>query len=175
MPHTAAGHSRVDVELRDDLVARLRADATRERRSLRAQAALVIENALGVTPVAPAQRATPAPSPPAADFSAWYQAYPLHKARADAEKAYNAAIRAGSEPAELLAGIDRYRQELRATGVNVKYPAGWLRGKCWLDEPAPPPALFTRPSTTDAKIAAAQAMKTGRRPAPVQLEITRGS
>lgn len=78
------------------------------------------------------------------DFSAFYAAYPLHKARASAERAWNQAIKK-AEPAVIVAAAASYAQGRR--GQNPKYtayPASWLRADRWLDEPdrSPEPAGF---------------------------------
>jgi hypothetical protein len=35
----------------------------------------------------------------------------------------------------LMAATERYSQDQRVIQGFGKYPAGWLRSKCWLDEP----------------------------------------
>jgi hypothetical protein len=73
-------------------------------------------------------------------FDEWYGAYPLHKARGDAEKAYAEAVAKGADPDDLLAGAVRYQDDPQVKRGFIKYPGGWLRSKCWLDEPAPHPS-----------------------------------
>jgi len=70
------------------------------------------------------------------DFEEWYAAYPLHKARGAAEKAYPKACEMASA-GQLLEEARRYGDELKAKGKLefAKHPATWLRLKCWLDEP----------------------------------------
>jgi hypothetical protein len=68
-------------------------------------------------------------------FAEWYSAYPLHKSRGAAVKAFN------NDP-QVLRGF-------------AKYPATWLNQDCWLDEPAPLAATGTdgrqnRPGTNGA-------------------------
>lgn len=75
-----------------------------------------------------------------ADFERWYAAYPVHKARGDAEKAWGQVTRAGADPEVLIAAAKRYRDDPQVLRGFGKYPAGWLRAKCWLDEPAPEPS-----------------------------------
>ena len=80
------------------------------------------------------RRTRPAPGP---EFERWYSTYPVHKARGDAEKAWVAAIAAGASPEDLIAAAERYAKDPQVLRGYGKYPAGWLRAKCWLDEPTP--------------------------------------
>jgi len=79
-------------------------------------------------------RATPGP-----EFDEWYAAYPVHKARGDAEKAWLQVMRDGVDPQVLIAAAKRYRDDAQVARGYGKFPAGWLRAKCWLDEAAGPP------------------------------------
>lgn len=79
-------------------------------------------------------------------FDEWYLAYPVHKARGDAETAYAKAVRDGADPELLIDAARRYHQDpnyLRGYGKN---PATWLNAKCWLDEdtPLPPSRAYDR-------------------------------
>ncbi len=73
---------------------------------------------------------------PADLFQRWWQHYPRKIAKGDAEKAFTAAIK--ETPFDtILAGTRRYADQVRRDGTQpkyVKYPAGWLRAKRWLDE-----------------------------------------
>lgn len=93
----------------------------------------------GTAPKPRAKRGRPAGSG-AADprFAEWYAAYPVHKARGDAETAYAKAIREGADPDALLAAAKRYCDDPQVIDGYGKHPATWLNKKCWLDEPAPP-------------------------------------
>lgn len=72
------------------------------------------------------------------DFQAFYDIYPLHESRGDAEKAYAAALGSGATVEELLVGAQRYAAACVGKERKfIKYPAGWLRAKKWLDEPQP--------------------------------------
>ncbi len=65
-------------------------------------------------------------------FAAWYAAYPRKRERADALRAYRAAIRAGRTAEQLGQARDAYVAELRASGTEaafIVYPAGFLRRK----------------------------------------------
>jgi hypothetical protein len=94
--------------------------------------------------VAPAQKKPrrtrkrrPGPHP---RFEEWWAAYPNRVARGDAETAYAEAVTAGADPDDLLAGAIRYHDDPKVKNGYPKGPARWLHAKCWLDEPAPPPA-----------------------------------
>lgn len=120
---------------------------------------------------APARRKPASKTPkvtPGPEFDRFYDAYPVHKARGDAEKAWVQVVSAGADPDVLIAAAARYRTDPQVIRGYGKYPGGWLRAKCWLDEatpeqPAPPVNGHVRPSTTDQRVAQAQALKDRRR------------
>lgn len=66
-------------------------------------------------------------------FAGWYDLYPRHEARADAAKAFPEAVRAagGLDRLMALTQSHRFRDEVRF----IPYPASWLRGKRWTDQP----------------------------------------
>jgi hypothetical protein len=72
-------------------------------------------------------------------FGEWYAAYPVHKARGDAETAYAKALREGADPQVLLETAKRYCDDPQVLDGYGKHPATWLNKKCWLDEPTPGP------------------------------------
>jgi hypothetical protein len=84
--------------------------------------------------------ATAAPlidDPPASDFAAFWNAYPLHKGQLAARRAFDRAIRRAS-PAEIVAGAERYAAERAGLDPRfTKHPANWLAAGCWTDEPPP--------------------------------------
>jgi hypothetical protein len=101
-------------------------------------------------------------------FGEWYAAYPVHKARGDAETAYAKAVREGADPQALLEAAKRYRDDPQVHRGYGKHPATWLNKKCWLDEDTPPPqpdapvAIDRRQrATTDDRVQ--QALESGRR------------
>lgn len=82
---------------------------------------------------------------PAADgehpaFAEWYAAYPVHKARGAAVKAFAKAVAKVDDPQILIAAAKRYREDPQVARGYGKHPATWLNAECWLDEPAPRPA-----------------------------------
>lgn len=86
------------------------------------------------------KRVTPHANP-LARFPEWYESYPLHKARGEAEKAYAATVKAGADPGDLIAGAIRYQRDPKVLRGYIKNPATWLRAKCWEDEPEPEPKI----------------------------------
>lgn len=78
---------------------------------------------------------------PGPEFERWYAIYPVHKARGDAEKAWEQTRDVRPEIDVLVAATERYRQDPQVVRGYGKYPAGWLRAKCWLDEPSAPQQL----------------------------------
>lgn len=78
------------------------------------------------------------------DFVAFYDAYPLKKARDGALKAYIAARNRGATHEQIMAGCLRYAGEKRGSDPRyIKHPATWLNQGCWADEPASQPAAAT--------------------------------
>lgn len=69
------------------------------------------------------------------EFDDWWEAYPRKRGKGQAIKAYRAARRTTS-PKDLLAAIKQQRAALVAKGAEfAPYPATWLNGQRWLDEP----------------------------------------
>lgn len=72
------------------------------------------------------------------DFETWYDAYPKKVGRADALKAFTAAIKKTSLD-ELLVATRHYADTVKDSDYQyIKGPAAWLRAERWKDEPAPP-------------------------------------
>ena len=73
-------------------------------------------------------------------FARFYSAYPIHKARGDAEKAWKSLDPDEDLVVTMCKAIEQQITELQAKknrGDWVpawKLPATWLRAKCWLDE-----------------------------------------
>ena len=49
-------------------------------------------------------------------------------------------MRSGADPEVLIDAAKRYRSDPQVLRGYGKYPATWLKGKCWLDEETPQPA-----------------------------------
>jgi len=70
-------------------------------------------------------------------FAEFYQAYPRHEGRGQAERAYRAARKIVSAEI-LLEGAERYAALRKGEPAQyTKHPATWLNGKGWLDEALP--------------------------------------
>jgi hypothetical protein len=67
-----------------------------------------------------------------AEFEAWYQAFPCHRGRGHAWKAYKTA-RKKTDAATLLAGAKRYAADPSRKPDFTAYPSSWLNGERWLD------------------------------------------
>lgn len=65
-------------------------------------------------------------------FDDFWKAYPLHMGKRDAERAWK-RLSAGDKQ-KALAGVSIYRKYIEQTGVNIKYPQGWLNGHRWEDK-----------------------------------------
>ncbi len=65
-------------------------------------------------------------------FEAWWAAYPRKVGKGFARRAYAKAVKGGASPATLLDAVQRQRwPESR----YIPYPATWLNGECWADDP----------------------------------------
>lgn len=74
----------------------------------------------------------------AKDFESFWAAFPKKKAKPDARKAFDAAIKK-TPLATMLDAIVRQRQSadwLKQSGQFIPYPATWLRQEGWADEDA---------------------------------------
>ena len=69
------------------------------------------------------------------EFAEWYDAYPRKRGKGQAIKAYRAA-RKKAMASELIEAIQRQTPTLMAKGPDFcPYPASWLNGERWEDEP----------------------------------------
>ncbi|GAA0347716.1 helix-turn-helix domain-containing protein [Actinoallomurus spadix] len=73
-------------------------------------------------------------------FAEWYEAYPVHKARGAAVRAFNKAVQK-ADPRTLIAAARLYRDDPRVRRGYGKHPATWLNAECWLDDPTSEPGL----------------------------------
>ena len=74
------------------------------------------------------------------EFDDWYQHYPRKVARGQAERVFAKVRRDGVSFESLIEGAKRYAAQAEGKEARyIKHPATWLNGKCWLDEPEPPP------------------------------------
>jgi len=105
------------------------------------------------------------PTPPS--FDAFWDEYPRRVGKQAAIKAWTKAVK-HTTPAAILDGALRLAQDPNREDQFTPHPATWLNEGRWEDDPLPDrtQTARTRPSTTDAGIAAIQAMKH-----PQRLEI----
>jgi hypothetical protein len=74
------------------------------------------------------------------EFEQWYELYPRKRGRGQALKAYKAARRK-ADPETLVRAVEQQTSALTARGPEyVPYPATWLNGERWADQPDAPPA-----------------------------------
>ena len=120
------------------------------------------------------------------EFPEFYNAYPRHEARADAEKAWGQLDGQRPAVAALIAAVKVQTSAKGWRGQNRQFcplPASWLRGKRWLDEvdksnrtlDAPPPSQVLNevgqfallPSEERARWLADAKLRNPDQPAPV--------
>lgn len=65
-------------------------------------------------------------------FEEFWAAYPLHKAKKDAQKAWGKL--SAKHKQEALAALPSYSEYCRQKGICIKYAQGWLNGQRWEDE-----------------------------------------
>lgn len=80
-------------------------------------------------------------APPALTFDDFWDAYPKRRGKADAERAWDKAIKNGIDAARIIRGATSYAAERADEDPQyTKHPATWLNKGCWDDEPDAPPA-----------------------------------
>lgn len=79
----------------------------------------------------------PVPKPtPAAGFDEFWELQIRKRSKDDAGKAWDAAIKASTAAQTIIDGWERALPEMQERERQyVPYPATWIRGKCWTDEP----------------------------------------
>lgn len=110
------------------------------------------------------------PSPTADLFDRFWQTYPRHVGKADARKAWDRALRQGTDPDRILAGASRFAADPNLpTGADARFvphPATWINQGRWDDDPLPPRIGAGRPNMpTDPTVDGAEwerAMGAGR-------------
>ncbi len=73
------------------------------------------------------------------EFDEWYQAFPRHVGRGQAERAYRTARKKAGADVLLAAAVDYAGQRAGEDAKFTKHPATWLNGECWLDAVDAPP------------------------------------
>ena len=77
-----------------------------------------------------------------AGFDAFWAAYPRKTAKGDARKAWQKLNPSDALVAAILSALDWQKNQpqwLKDDGQFIPYPATWLRGERWEDEPFNPP------------------------------------
>lgn len=78
-------------------------------------------------------------------FEEFWHAYPhrrgAKKGKADAQKRWAAAIKAQTDPQEIIDGAIRFRRDRQAIEGYAPDPATWLNKKRWTDDVEPPAPL----------------------------------
>ena len=93
------------------------------------------------------KRARAKPPPSEADFDLFWEAYGKLGSRQQALKKWNAAIKSGHDPTEIITAAKAHRAHLESpkwldTRPNMpirKHGATWLHNQCWKDELEPIP------------------------------------
>jgi hypothetical protein len=84
-------------------------------------------------------------------FAEFYQQFPRKKARGDAQKAWDQALKKGYRADEIMAGLMRNLADLqRREPQFIPYPATWLRAEGFFDEPDPIRSNTSKRSILDA-------------------------
>lgn len=69
-------------------------------------------------------------------FDAFWRVYPRQEGERDAKKAWHSAIHRAN-PADIIAGAQRYANDPGRDDQYTKTPFKWLEGDCWKDKPRP--------------------------------------
>ena len=73
---------------------------------------------------------------PGPGFDEFWELQVRKRSKEDAGKAWDAALKAGTPAQTIIEGWERALPEMQERERQfVPYPASWIRGKCWTDEP----------------------------------------
>ena len=121
-------------------------DQSQTATSRREQQGLVAESSTTSRTVRPNQNSEPKPEQQtlpaardradpyaAAGFAEFWDCYPRQVAKRAAARAYVAAIRRGADPAAVIKGACRYRDDPGRDPRFTQHPATWLNADRWLD------------------------------------------
>lgn len=72
-----------------------------------------------------------------ADFDEFWETYPRKDDRKAAWKSWEKAIKAGANPADIIAGAQRYRDDPNRSPAFTKQGKTWLNNDCWLNGALP--------------------------------------
>lgn len=88
-------------------------------------------------------------------FEDFWAAYPRKVEKKGARAKWDTAVKK-ADPAEIIAGAERYRDDPNRTAKYTKHPTTWLNQGCWEDEPIPGNAVALigdQPSVNDQRVA----------------------
>lgn len=69
-------------------------------------------------------------------FERFWKVYPKKVGKPGAQRNFDRALRSGADPAEIIAGAERYATAMAGKDPGfVKHPQGWLSDQRWLDQP----------------------------------------
>jgi len=86
------------------------------------------------------------------EFQAFYDTYPRKKDPRKARSAYDAAIKRGATPEQLLVAAERYAAERQGQDPKfTKHPTSWLNADAYLDVPDMPQAVGSDQSLSGAR------------------------
>lgn len=109
-------------------------------------------------------------------FDEFYGLYPRKEGKLKAHKAFDAAVRSGVTPEELIAAVRRYNARIAARGTIERYhpmPERWLTERRWEDDaylPTKPPAPASVPSFRLPDDAPAWKLEVAQSLEPFQVE-----
>lgn len=90
----------------------------------------------------------PKPATYSKAFEEFWRTYPLRKSKRRAYQRWQEALKRAN-PAEIIAGAARYRDDPNREDRYTKYPEGWLSGNGWEDDPLPQRNGPSTHTTTD--------------------------
>jgi hypothetical protein len=71
-------------------------------------------------------------------FAAFWKVYPLKTSKGAARKAWLKAVKAAGDPDRIVQGAYRFSLDPNRVDEFTPYPATWLNGERWEDDPLPP-------------------------------------
>ena len=115
-------------------------DAARVYNTTRAHALIPVVISNDITPIDKKTNKKDFAAPAVAvseAFEKFWAVYPKKRAKDSALKNFQKAVKSGADPADLIAGAERYAKEVAGFDERyIKYPQGWLTEGRWKDEPA---------------------------------------
>lgn len=75
------------------------------------------------------------PKAPHGAFDDFWQAYPAKVEKKGARRKFEAAVKAGTPPQQIIEAAERYAASEQVRRGFIKHPTTWLNNGCWDDEP----------------------------------------